>query len=169
VLGGPGRSDRGALVASTSLRMSRSGSLRAGHDITAATARRQPRSEPLTTHDRTMGCGQAGQDRDRRRRDVRRFGGCREHSRLRQVQTTVPSATSIRPRVPRPAADSRWRAGSVWTSTTPPKSRADYQLALDLYDTGIADAMYLAGLIADDAKMTQKDLQRWIEGASGGG
>ena len=29
--------------------------------------------------------------------------------------------------------------------------KMDYQLALDLYDTGIADAMYLAGLIADDA------------------
>ena len=46
--------------------------------------------------------------------------------------------------------------------------KRDYQLALDLYDTGIADAMYLAGLIADDAKMTKKDLQKWIEGATWG-
>lgn len=46
--------------------------------------------------------------------------------------------------------------------------KMDYRLALDLYDTGIADAMYLAGLIADDAKMTKKDLQRWIEGATWG-
>lgn len=44
--------------------------------------------------------------------------------------------------------------------------KLDYQLALDLYDTGIADAMYLAGLIADDAKMTKKDLQKWIAAAS---
>ena len=44
--------------------------------------------------------------------------------------------------------------------------KMDYQLALDLYDTGIADAMYLAGLIADDAKMTRKDLQKWIEAAN---
>ena len=44
--------------------------------------------------------------------------------------------------------------------------KMDYQLALDLYDTGIADAMYLAGLIADDAKMTKKDLQKWIKGAT---
>jgi 3-methyladenine DNA glycosylase AlkD len=44
--------------------------------------------------------------------------------------------------------------------------KMDYQLALDLYDTGIADAMFLAGLIADDAKMTRKDLQKWIKGAS---
>src|SRR5215510_11718079 len=46
--------------------------------------------------------------------------------------------------------------------------KMDYQVALDLYDTGIADAMYLAGLIADDAKMTKKDLQKWIEGATWG-
>lgn len=44
--------------------------------------------------------------------------------------------------------------------------KTNYQLALDLYDTGIADAMYLAGLIADDAKMTMADLQRWVEAAN---
>lgn len=44
--------------------------------------------------------------------------------------------------------------------------KKDYQLALDLYDTGIYDAMYLAGLIADDIKMTKKDLQKWVENAS---
>lgn len=41
----------------------------------------------------------------------------------------------------------------------------DYQLALDLYATGIYDAMYLAGLVADDAKMTRKDLQKWVDTA----
>ncbi len=46
--------------------------------------------------------------------------------------------------------------------------KKDYQLALDLYDTGIYDAMYLAGLIADDERMTQKDLQHWAEKANGG-
>src|SRR5215208_4179572 len=45
--------------------------------------------------------------------------------------------------------------------------KTDYQLALDLYDTGIYDAMYLAGLIADDAQMTKRDLQRWAEQACG--
>src|SRR6267143_4488917 len=44
--------------------------------------------------------------------------------------------------------------------------KKDYQLALDLYDTGNYDAMYLAGLIADDARMTKKDLQRWIATAT---
>jgi 3-methyladenine DNA glycosylase AlkD len=44
--------------------------------------------------------------------------------------------------------------------------KKDYRLALDLYDTGIYDAMYLAGLIADDAKMTKKDLRHWVEKAN---
>lgn len=43
--------------------------------------------------------------------------------------------------------------------------KKNYQLALDLYDTGVSDAMYLAGLIADDARMTKKDLQRWLDKA----
>jgi len=43
--------------------------------------------------------------------------------------------------------------------------KRDYQLALDLYATGIYDAMYLAGLIADDKRMTKADLQRWADGA----
>lgn len=45
--------------------------------------------------------------------------------------------------------------------------KKDYQLALDLYATGNYDAMYLAGLIADDARMTEKDLQKWVENAYG--
>jgi 3-methyladenine DNA glycosylase AlkD len=44
--------------------------------------------------------------------------------------------------------------------------KKDYQLALDLYNTGIYDAMYLAGLIADDAKMTKKDLRHWVKRAN---
>lgn len=46
--------------------------------------------------------------------------------------------------------------------------KMDYQLALDLYDSGNYDAMYLAGLIADDARMTKKDLQRWADEAYAG-
>ena len=46
--------------------------------------------------------------------------------------------------------------------------KKDYQLALDLYATGHYDAMYLAGLIADDARMTRQDLQNWAENAYGG-
>ena len=43
--------------------------------------------------------------------------------------------------------------------------KRDYQLALELYDSGVYDAMYLAGLIADDLKMTKKDLTHWVENA----
>jgi len=45
------------------------------------------------------------------------------------------------------------------------KVKMDYQLAKDLYATGNADAMYLAGLIADDGKMTKSDLQTWAKQA----
>ncbi|MBL9134365.1 MAG: DNA alkylation repair protein [Verrucomicrobiales bacterium] len=46
--------------------------------------------------------------------------------------------------------------------------RKDYQLALDLYDSGVYDAMYLAGLIADDERMTAADLKHWAAKAIGG-
>jgi 3-methyladenine DNA glycosylase AlkD len=46
--------------------------------------------------------------------------------------------------------------------------KKDYRLALDLYDTGIYDARYLAGLVADESKMTKKDLQRWVDSANCG-
>ena len=44
--------------------------------------------------------------------------------------------------------------------------KKDHALALELYETGISDAMYLAGLIVDDARMTKKDLNRWVKAAS---
>jgi len=40
-------------------------------------------------------------------------------------------------------------------------------LAMELYATGNVDAMYLAGLVADGAQMTRKQLQVWAEGAAG--
>jgi len=40
--------------------------------------------------------------------------------------------------------------------------KKDYRLALDLYHTGNYDAMYLAGMIADDALMTKMNLQDWV-------
>jgi 3-methyladenine DNA glycosylase AlkD len=38
-------------------------------------------------------------------------------------------------------------------------------LACELYATGIMDAMYLAGMVADGAEMTRKQLQSWADGA----
>jgi 3-methyladenine DNA glycosylase AlkD len=46
--------------------------------------------------------------------------------------------------------------------------KCDHALALALYDSGNYDAMYFAGLIADDARMTRRDLQRWAQNARGG-
>ncbi len=45
------------------------------------------------------------------------------------------------------------------------KVKKNHQLALELYDSGISDARYLAGLIADEAKMTKHDLQHWADNA----
>src|SRR5215213_11447368 len=42
----------------------------------------------------------------------------------------------------------------------------DHALALGLYDTGIYDAQYLAGLIADENRMTPKDLRHWLATAN---
>ena len=41
----------------------------------------------------------------------------------------------------------------------------DYQLALDLFDSGVYDAQYLATLIADEKRMTKRDLNRWLKQA----
>lgn len=42
------------------------------------------------------------------------------------------------------------------------KFRKDYRLAKDLFATGVYDAMYLAGLIADERAMTPEDLKGWL-------
>lgn len=41
----------------------------------------------------------------------------------------------------------------------------NHALALELWDSGVYDAMYLAGLLADDKQMKPKDLQRWLSTA----
>ena len=45
------------------------------------------------------------------------------------------------------------------------KIKKNHSLAMELYATGNSDAMYLAGLIADEKAMTKDDLQRWAEQA----
>jgi len=45
--------------------------------------------------------------------------------------------------------------------------KGDQGLAMELYKTGKMEAMYLAGLVADGAKMTKKELQTWAEGSHG--
>jgi 3-methyladenine DNA glycosylase AlkD len=46
------------------------------------------------------------------------------------------------------------------------KVKKDYDLSLQLFDSGVSDAQYFSGLIADETKMTKKDLQHWAETAS---
>jgi 3-methyladenine DNA glycosylase AlkD len=46
------------------------------------------------------------------------------------------------------------------------KNKNDQQLAMELYDSGVSDAMYLAGLVANGGKMTKKQLQDWAKKAS---
>jgi len=45
--------------------------------------------------------------------------------------------------------------------------RKQQALALELYATGVMDAMYLAGIVADGSQMSVKDLQTWAAGAAG--
>ncbi|MBK9735234.1 MAG: DNA alkylation repair protein [Saprospiraceae bacterium] len=45
------------------------------------------------------------------------------------------------------------------------KTKKNHELSLQLYDTGNSDAMYLAGLMADEKKITKAQLQDWVENA----
>src|SRR6266478_3217399 len=48
------------------------------------------------------------------------------------------------------------------------KIKGDQALALKLYATGNGDAQYLAGLVAEGAKMTPAQLDSWVKSASWG-
>jgi 3-methyladenine DNA glycosylase AlkD len=45
--------------------------------------------------------------------------------------------------------------------------RGEQELAYELYESGMMEAMYLAGIVADGAKMTEARLQAWARGADG--
>ena len=44
-----------------------------------------------------------------------------------------------------------------------------HSIAMELYDSGIYDAMYMAGLMAEPAKMAAKELQKWADNAKSAG
>jgi 3-methyladenine DNA glycosylase AlkD len=46
--------------------------------------------------------------------------------------------------------------------------KKDHALALQLFDTGIGDAQYLAGLISDPPQMTKAQIQKWAKTATWG-
>jgi len=45
------------------------------------------------------------------------------------------------------------------------KTKKNHELSLALYKTGNSDAMYLAGLMADEKKITKDDLNEWVKSA----
>ena len=45
------------------------------------------------------------------------------------------------------------------------KTKKNHELSLALYNTGNSDAMYLAGLMADETKITQQQLEDWLDKA----
>jgi 3-methyladenine DNA glycosylase AlkD len=46
------------------------------------------------------------------------------------------------------------------------KIKGNQSLACQLYETGNADAMYLAGIVADGSQMSKKQLESWAEDAT---
>jgi len=45
------------------------------------------------------------------------------------------------------------------------KTKKNHELSLELYATGNSDAMYLAGLMADETKITETQLETWVDQA----
>lgn len=45
------------------------------------------------------------------------------------------------------------------------KTKKNHELSLELYKTGNTDAMYLAGLMADETQITKAQLQGWVKKA----
>jgi 3-methyladenine DNA glycosylase AlkD len=45
------------------------------------------------------------------------------------------------------------------------KTKKNHELSIELYKTGNSDAMYLAGLMADETKITEKQLDEWADQA----
>ena len=45
------------------------------------------------------------------------------------------------------------------------KTKKNHELSLALYDTGNSDAMYLAGLMADEKQISKKQLNSWVKKA----
>jgi len=46
------------------------------------------------------------------------------------------------------------------------KIKGNQALACELFDSGCADAMYLAGMVADGSQMSKKQLDSWAKGAT---
>ena len=49
------------------------------------------------------------------------------------------------------------------------KIKKDYKLSMELYNSRVYDAMYLAGLVADEEKMTKKEINDWAKRSNSSG
>ena len=49
------------------------------------------------------------------------------------------------------------------------KIKKDHKISMELYNSGVYDAMYLAGLIADEEKMTKKEINDWAKRSNSSG
>lgn len=45
------------------------------------------------------------------------------------------------------------------------QTKKNHELSLELYDTGNSDAMYLAGLMADEKQISKAQLNKWVKAA----
>lgn len=45
------------------------------------------------------------------------------------------------------------------------QTKKNHELSLELYDTGNSDAMYLAGLMADEKQISREQLNNWVKNA----
>ncbi len=45
------------------------------------------------------------------------------------------------------------------------KTKKNHDLSISLYKTGNSDAMYLAGLMADEKQISKEELNEWVQGA----
>jgi 3-methyladenine DNA glycosylase AlkD len=65
------------------------------------------------------------------------------------------------------AADRVLGVSTAEMKTVAKSIKGQQELALALYATGLMDAMYSAGMVANGAKMTPKQLQTWADEAAG--
>ena len=64
------------------------------------------------------------------------------------------------------APDSMYGVKVADLKTVAKKIKGNQDLALELYDTGNSDAMYLAGIVADGSQMNKSTLNRWAREAT---
>jgi 3-methyladenine DNA glycosylase AlkD len=63
------------------------------------------------------------------------------------------------------AQQTTWGVKIEYLKVIQKKVKKDYKLSVELFDTGISEAMYLAGLIADESKMSKEEIQEWANKA----